>query len=51
MLLKLPEVAKLIGVHVGTLRRWDREGKLKATRTPGGQRRYRKSEIEKIING
>ena len=50
-LLRLPEVAELLGVHVGTLRKWDNEGKLKAVRTPGGQRRYRLSDIEKVIKG
>ena len=51
MLLRLPEAARLLGVHIGTLRRWDNEGKLKAARTPGGQRRYRKSDICSVIEG
>lgn len=49
ILLKPKEVARLFQVHPVTLRRWDREGKINAIRTPGGQRRYLKSEIEKII--
>lgn len=34
------EAAEYYGVHVGTLRRWENEGKIKAYKTPGGQRRY-----------
>ncbi|MDH6100459.1 zinc ribbon domain-containing protein [Anabaenopsis sp. FSS-46] len=34
------EAAKILGVHVSSLRRWENEGKLKAIRTPGGQRRF-----------
>lgn len=51
VLLRLPRVAKMLDVHVNTLRSWDRQGKLKAVRTPGGQRRYRKSDIDRIIEG
>ena len=51
VLLTLSEVAQLLRVHANTLRRWDREGILKALRTPGGQRRYRKSDIDTIIEG
>ncbi len=41
------EAASLLGVHVSSLRRWESEGKLKAIRTPGGQRRYQLEEVEK----
>ncbi|MFH7024631.1 MAG: IS607 family transposase [Heteroscytonema crispum UTEX LB 1556] len=41
------EAAKLLGVHVSSLRRWENEGKLKAIRTPGGQRRFILEEVEK----
>lgn len=34
------QAAEYLGVHVGTLRRWENEGKIKAVKTPGGQRRY-----------
>ena len=34
------EAARILGVHTGTLRRWENEGKIKAIKTPGGQRRY-----------
>ena len=39
--------AKILGVHVSSLRRWESEGKLKAIRTPGGQRRYDLEEVKK----
>ena len=39
-LLTISEAAKALGVSAQTLRRWDREGKLKSERTKGGQRRY-----------
>ncbi|MDB9446432.1 IS607 family transposase [Anabaena sp. CS-542/02] len=42
------EAAKILGVHVSSLRRWENEGKLKAIRTPGGQRRFILEEVEKI---
>lgn len=40
------QAAKILGVHVSSLRRWESEGKLKAIRTPGGQRRYSLEEVE-----
>jgi putative resolvase len=42
------EAAKILGVHVSSLRRWENEGKLKAIRTPGGQRRFILGEVEKV---
>jgi putative resolvase len=40
------EAAKILGVSISSLRRWENEGKLKAIRTPGGQRRFVLEEIE-----
>ena len=50
------EAAKILGVHVSSLRRWENEGKLKAIRTPGGQRRFiieevAKSAGQKLLSG
>jgi len=42
------EAAKILGVHVSSLRRWENEGKLKAIRTPGNQRRFVLEEVEKV---
>ncbi len=43
------QVAKLLNVWPHTLRRWEREGKLKPLRTPGGHRRYKESQIMALI--
>ena len=37
---KPKDFAELLGVSVKTLRRWDREGSLKANRTPTDRRYY-----------
>jgi putative resolvase len=34
------EAAEYFSVHVHTLRQWDKSGKIKSERTPGGNRRY-----------
>ena len=49
-LLTLKETGKLLNVSKQTLQRWDNSGKLIAVRTEGGHRRYKLSDIEKIIN-
>jgi excisionase family DNA binding protein len=38
-LIPISEAAKLLGVHADTLRRWEREGKIKPRRTSGNLRR------------
>ena len=43
-------MAELIGVSVPTLQRWDREGVLKAHRTPTNRRYYTKEQYLKYIN-
>ena len=52
-LLTLEEAAKKLKVSMGTLRRWDNEGHLKAvrigTRRKIGDRRYRKEDIENYL--
>ena len=49
-MLKPKEMADLIGVSVPTLQRWDREGVLKAHRTPTNRRYYTKEQYLKYIN-
>jgi predicted site-specific integrase-resolvase len=45
------EFAKLTGVSVKTLQRWDREGRLKpAARTPGNRRLYTPEQLNKFLN-
>jgi len=38
--MSISEAAKVVGVAPGTLRRWEREGKISPERTAGGNRRY-----------
>lgn len=43
------DVATMLSVHIETVRRWDKEGKLKSVRIGDrGHRKYRRSDIEKI---
>lgn len=42
------EAAKLLGVTVKTIHRWEEAGYIKASRTPGGQRRFDLAEIERV---
>jgi excisionase family DNA binding protein len=44
--LSLGEVAKVLGVHPGTVRNWSNQGVLPVHRTTGGHRRYRRDEVE-----
>jgi molybdopterin-binding protein len=46
---RIGEAAELLGVRVETLRRWEREGKLKATRTSGGQRMVAATEVARLL--
>ena len=45
MKISIGKAAKLIGVSKDTLRRWEKEGKIKSQRTVKGHRRYVKAEI------
>lgn len=44
--LGLSEAAALLGVHPSTLRSWADQGKFPVHRTPGGHRRFRRSDVE-----
>jgi len=49
-LLTIKQAAEVLNVHTETLRRWDKSGKLKATRiNERGDRRYDPKDIEKIL--
>jgi len=48
-LLTVGQVATLAGVSADTIRSWERKGMLNAQRTPGGQRRFDRAEIEKFV--
>ena len=46
--LSLGEAAKAIGVSADTLRRWDRDGKLRTTRDSANRRRVPRREVERL---
>lgn len=43
------EAAEILGVHRDTVTRWSDEGRLACWRTPGGQRRYRRSDVDALL--
>jgi len=48
-LVTISDAAKLFGVSIDTIRRWDKSGKLKAVRHPfNNYRLYRLVELRKI---
>jgi DNA binding domain, excisionase family len=49
-LLTPAEVAALFRVDPKTVTRWAKAGKLTSLRTLGGHRRYRESEIRKLLD-
>ena len=46
----ISEVADMLGVHQNTLRNWEKRGKIKPVRLPGGYRRYAASEINRVLS-
>jgi excisionase family DNA binding protein len=42
------EVAAFFHVHVKTVQRWEKEGRIKAIRTPGNHRRFRVSAVREL---
>ncbi len=47
--LRLGEAAAELGVSLNTLRRWSDSGRLTCYRSPGGHRRYRRSDVEMLL--
>jgi predicted DNA-binding transcriptional regulator AlpA len=47
-LLRPRDVAKIFGISVKTLWKWQRKGIIKAVRLPTGKLRYPKSEVERL---
>jgi excisionase family DNA binding protein len=47
--LSTSQAARALGVSLGTIRRWSDTGYLKSCRTPGGQRRFSREQIEQFI--
>ena len=50
VLLTPSEVAQLFRVDPKTVARWATAGKLNAVKTLGGHRRYRESEVKKLLS-
>jgi excisionase family DNA binding protein len=48
-LLRSHEVGELLGVTPKTVALWARTGKLAATTTAGGHRRFRRSDVDAIL--
>jgi molybdopterin-binding protein len=49
MEVRIGEAAEMLGVSVDTLRRWERERKLRTVRTGGGQRSIPLAEVTRIL--
>lgn len=43
------EVAKMFRVDPKTVTRWAASGRIASVRTPGGHRRFRESDIQKLL--
>ncbi len=50
-LINIKTTAKMLGVTTTTLRNWGSTDKLKIIRTKGNHRRYRLSDVLRIIEG
>jgi len=42
------EAARALGISLDTLRRWDKEGRIRVERDPGGRRQVPVSELERL---
>ncbi len=50
LLLSTGDVARLLGIHANTVRRWSRSGILKTFRVgPRGDRRFRQTDVFKLL--
>lgn len=47
---RVKEFAKLIGKSPSTLRRWEKEGKIKPSRSVGNQRYYTDKDLQVALN-
>jgi len=48
-LLTIRQAAELLGVHPLTLRNWSEKGAVPCLRTPGGHRRYRPQDLQRML--
>jgi excisionase family DNA binding protein len=44
------EAAQVLGIHPATVARWATTGALPSFRTPSGERRYHKCDVEALLN-
>lgn len=47
--LRLSEAAEYLGVHFTTLRRWSDAGQIPCMKTPGGRRRFMRSDLDGFL--
>ena len=47
--LTLSDASKRLNVHPATLRQWSDEGKVRTFRTPGGHRRFSRTDVERML--
>lgn len=47
--LTIRQAAELLGVHPLTLRNWSEKGAVPCLRTPGGHRRYRREDLQRML--
>ncbi len=45
----MAEATRIVGVDASTLRRWELDGLISSTRTPGNHRRYRRADLIALI--
>jgi excisionase family DNA binding protein len=51
-MLTTSEVARILNVHINTVRRWSNQGSLKSYRIGSrGDRRFRKDDVDEFFNG
>jgi len=43
------EAARYLGVSLATVRRWSNAGHLPGSRTPGGQRRFSRTQLDQFL--
>lgn len=48
-LIRVGQAAEMLGVSVETLRRWEADGRLAATRTEGGQRLVNLADVSRLL--
>lgn len=48
-ILPIGEAARMLGVTVGTVRRWDKDGRISSFRTPTGHRRFRRDDVLALL--